>query len=375
MILVSNRKITVQSPGRINLIGEHTDYNLGFVLPAAINKYVTVEIEERNDELIELISINNQQTYRTSLSEIHQSTLHWPDYALGVVSELQKANHSIKGFSAIISGNIPVGAGLSSSAAYECAMVFALNEVFNLGLTKQEMVQLAQAAENNFVGLQCGIMDMFASMMGKENHAIRLDCRSLDYEYFPVVLGDFKIVLLDTQVKHSLASSEYNTRRKECEIGINLIKQKYPSIQSLRDATLNMVNDCITDITVKKRCTFIVEEIERVLNACTLLNEGKLAEFGREMYATHNGLSRQYEVSCQELDFLVNECLGYKEILGARMMGGGFGGCIISLMHKDAIDNITGRMASLYKRNMQKEMLVYVADIVNGTNTINKNSP
>lgn len=372
---MSNRKITVQSPGRINLIGEHTDYNLGFVLPAAINKYVTVEIEERNDELIELISINNQQTYRTSLSEIHQSTLHWPDYTLGVVSELQKASHSIKGFSAIISGNIPVGSGLSSSAAYECAMVFALNEVFNLGLTKQEMVQLAQAAENNFVGLQCGIMDMFASMMGKENHAIRLDCRSLDYEYFPVVLGDFKIVLLDTQVKHSLASSEYNTRRKECEIGINLIKQKYPSIQSLRDATLNMVNDCITDITVKKRCTFIVEEIERVLNACTLLNEGKLAEFGREMYATHNGLSRQYEVSCQELDFLVNECLGYKEILGARMMGGGFGGCIISLMHKDAIDNITGRMASLYKRNMQKEMLVYVADIVNGTNTINKNSP
>jgi len=364
------KHIKVKSPGRINLIGEHTDYNNGFVLPAAIDKYIYIDASLRNDDTIELFSVDNNQSYTTTTNALLKSSMHWPDYVLGVVNELQKAGYITKGFNASIHGDIPIGAGLSSSAALECATIFALNELNEFGIDRITMVKLCQKAENNFVGLQCGIMDMFASMMGKANHVIQLDCRSLEYEYFPLQLNDYKIVLLDTQVKHSLASSEYNTRRKECNEGVALIQQKHNDIKSLRDANIEMVHECIENGNVKNRCTFIVEEKERLLNGCIDLQNANVQAFGKKMYATHSGLSELYKVSCNELDFLVNECSKEEKILGARMMGGGFGGCVISLMHKDFIEPITQKIATAYKEQMQKNLKVYVATIGDGTSVI-----
>ncbi|MCW3119724.1 MAG: galactokinase, partial [Chitinophagaceae bacterium] len=261
-------QLTVNSPGRINLIGEHTDYNNGFVLPAAINKSIQLSISKRSDDTIHLYSIDKSEEYSTSLKKLHPSGLLWPDYILGVADELIKAGYTLHGFSAAITGNIPIGAGLSSSAALECATAYALNELFSLGLEKIEMVKLSQKAENNFVGLQCGIMDMFASMMGREGHVIRLDCRSIEYEYFPLQIEGYKIVLLDSQVNHSLASSEYNTRRIECDRGVTSIRGKYPGVMSLRDANADMIEEMITDPIVKKRCLFIVGEINRLIEGC-----------------------------------------------------------------------------------------------------------
>ena len=360
-------QLTVNSPGRINLIGEHTDYNNGFVLPAAINKSIQFSISRRNDDVIHLYSIDKNEEYSTSIKKLRNSGLLWPDYILGVADELIKAGHTLHGFSAAITGNIPIGAGLSSSAALECATTFALNELFHLGLEKIEMVKISQKAENNFVGLQCGVMDMFASMMGKEGHVIRLDCRSLEYEYFPLQIKGYKIVLLDSQVNHSLASSEYNTRRIECDKGIQSIRKKYPAVMSLRDATADMIEEMITDTVVKKRCLFIVEEINRLKEGCKDLEKGDLISFGKKMYETHTGLSHQYEVSCKELDFIEEECRKEKDIIGARMMGGGFGGCVISIMKEEAIEAITQRISKEYTDKMKRKLKVYITEIGNGT--------
>jgi galactokinase len=360
-------EFTVNSPGRINLIGEHTDYNNGFVLPAAINKSIQFSIRKRSDDTIHLYSIDKNQQYSTSLKNLHPSGMLWPDYILGVVDEIIKAGYHLHGFSAAITGNIPIGAGLSSSAALECASAFAINELFGLGLEKIEMVRLSQRAENNFVGLQCGIMDMFASMMGREGHVIRLDCRSLAYDYFPLKIDGYKIVLLDSQVNHSLASSEYNTRRIECDNGVNNIRTRYPEVASLRDATREMIEETVTDEIIKKRCLFIVEEISRLIRGCMDLKNGDLIAFGKKMYETHAGLSQQYEVSCQELDFIANECRKEENIIGARMMGGGFGGCVISMMKEDAIEAITQRISREYLEKMNRKLKVYITEIGNGT--------
>jgi galactokinase len=231
----------------------------------------------------------------------------WPNFILGVADQLIKAGHTIGGFNAVVMGDVPLGAGLSSSAAVECATAFALNTLFDLGLDKKSMVLFSQKAENEFVGLQCGIMDMFASMFGKKEHVIRLDCRSLDYAYMPFDTSDISILLFDTGVKHSLASSEYNLRRQECEEGVRIIHEKYPEVQSLRDATIEMVNECLAggnDI-VYRRCKFMVEEIQRLQDACTDLVNHDMAAFGKKMFITHDGLSKLYEVSCPEADGLL----------------------------------------------------------------------
>ena len=238
--------IIVCAPGRINLIGEHTDYNNGFVLPAAIDKAIYVAISKRSDKKIYLHAEEYNENYIAEVDNLRQSKLHWSGYVLGVVEQLQRRNFSLTGLNIIVDGDVPVGAGMAASAAIECATVFALNELFELGLDKLEMVKIAQKAEQEFVGLQCGIMDMFSSMYGRKDNVIKLDCRSLEYEYVPFQQEGIKIVLLDTSVKHSLASSEYNTRRKQCEEGIALIQQHYTEVQSLRDADLKMLdNACL----------------------------------------------------------------------------------------------------------------------------------
>jgi len=364
--------LLVRSPGRVNLIGEHTDYNQGFVLPAAIDKAIYLAIGPRQDNEIRLYSVDLDQTFACTLELPEPTPEHWPNYLLGVVQQLQHAGHPPAGFNCVFAGDIPIGSGMSSSAALECATGFALNELYGLGLDKLTMVRLAQRAENNFVGLQCGIMDMFASMFGRRNHVIRLDCQSLDHAWFPLRLDDARIVLLDTNVKHSLASSEYNTRRQQCEAGVRLVREHYPEVTSLREVTLDMLDRYVApvDELIYRRCRFIVGENARLLAGTEDLGRGDLAAFGRKMFETHEGLSREYEVSCRELDFLVEEVKGDPAVLGARMMGGGFGGCTINLVKEAAIAGLVDRIAPVYRDAMKKELKVYVTQIEDGTSRI-----
>jgi galactokinase len=361
--------LIVRSPGRVNLIGEHTDYNQGFVLPAAIDKAIYLAIGPREDREIHLFSIDLNQCFTCTLDLPEPTAEHWPNYLLGVVQQLQQAGRAPGGFNCVFAGDIPIGSGMSSSAALERATAFALNELFHLQLDPLTMVQMSQRAENIFVGLQCGIMDQFASMFGRRGHVIRLDCQSLEYDYFPFNLEGIRIVLLDTNVKHSLASTEYNTRREQCEAGVRLIRAHHPDVNSLRDVTPELLDRYVApvDELVYRRCRFIVGENARLLAATKDLVNGDLAAFGRKMFETHDGLSRDYEVSCKELDFLVDQVRGDDAVIGARMMGGGFGGCTINLVREAAIDQLVERIAPVYRNAMKKEMKVYVAQIEDGT--------
>lgn len=361
--------LIVRSPGRINLIGEHTDYNMGFVLPASIDKAIYIAIGKRNDTEIHLLAADLDEKYQTTLDQLLFSDKHWPNYVMGVVDQLQKAGHSLKGFNAVLSGDVPLGAGLSSSAAVECATAFALNDLFSLGLDRLTMVQLSQKAENQFVGVQCGIMDQFASMFGREEKLIRLDCRSLAYEYIPFPTETIEVLLMDTGVKHSLASTEYNQRREECETGVSIIRQQYPEVNSLRDATSAMVETVLSggDTKVYHRCKYIVEEIERLQLACADLQQRDLHAFGQKMFATHDGLSRLYEVSCPEADALVDMVRNDAKVYGARMMGGGFGGCTINIVEKGYAPELAERTAPVYLERFGKEMKWYIVQIDKGT--------
>ena len=362
----------IASPGRINLIGEHVDYNSGFVLPAAIDKYMYVAVSKRNDHQIVLHAADIPQHYQTSLdAALQRSNLDWPNYVLGVVDELKKNGHSISGFNILITGNIPVGAGVSSSAALECATVFACKHLFDLDICKQLMVQVAQRAENNFVGINCGVMDQFASMFGKVDHVIKLDCADLSYTYFPFKLEGISIVLFDTFVKHSLASSEYNTRRQECETGIAAIRQNF-FITSFREATLTMLNAVADTISrdVFNRCTYVIEEIARMEVACNHLLAGEINAFGARMYETHTGLSKLYKVSCPELDLIVENCIKEEAIIGARMMGGGFGGCVIALVQTTELEAVYSRINTVFENTFGRSMGKYVMQIGDGTSLL-----
>ena len=363
----------IASPGRINLIGEHVDYNHGFVLPAAINKDMFVAVSKRSDHQIVLHAADIQQNYQTSLDNaLQRSNLDWPNYVLGVAHELKKDGHAVSGFNILITGNIPVGAGVSSSAALECATVFALMHLFDINISKQTMVQIAQRAENNFVGVNCGVMDQFASMFGKADHVIKLDCADLSYTYFPFKLEGISIVLFDTFVKHALASSEYNTRRKECETGLAALRQQF-SIISFREATLIML-DAIADTVssdVYNRCIYVIEEIARMEAACNHLLAGEINAFGARMYETHTGLSKLYNVSCPELDLIVENCIKEEAIIGARMMGGGFGGCVIALVQTTELETVYNRIGAIYENTFGRSMGKYVMQIGDGTRLLN----
>ncbi|MCF2500845.1 galactokinase [Dyadobacter chenhuakuii] len=361
-----------RSPGRINLIGEHTDYNNGFVLPASVDKAVYFVIEPREDDQVILHAADLDETYSFSVEDLSKPAQSWAHYQLGIIEQIYKKGLKIGGFQTTFGGDVPVGAGLSSSAALECCLLFALNELYDLNLDRFSIVKMSQKAENEYVGVQCGIMDQFASAFGKEESVIRLDCRSLEYQYFPFPMQDYLLVLCDTSVKHSLASSEYNTRRLECEKGIAILQKYYPEVQSLRDATPEMVEkhkDELGDI-VYRRCKFITEEIQRVQDACDLLVEGNLVDFGKKMYATHQGLQHEYEVSCPELDFLVEQTLSDPNVLGARMMGGGFGGCTINLVKKEAVDAFEQKMKAAYQEQYQIDLPCYKVKITAGTGEI-----
>jgi galactokinase len=361
-----------RSPGRINLIGEHTDYNNGFVLPASADKAVYFAISPRTDNQVLLYAVDLNESYTFSVEDISKPDQKWAYFQLGVIEQIYKNGLTIGGFQAAFGGDVPQGAGMSSSAALECCLLFALNEIFSLGLDRFSVVKLAQKAENEYVGVQCGIMDQFASAFGKNEAVIRLDCRSLEYEYFPFPMDEYLIVLCNTMVEHSLASSEYNTRRLECEKGVSILQKYYPEVKSLRDATPAQVEEHKEELgnVVYRRCKFMTEEIERVQIACDFLTAGDLISFGEKMYETHHGLQYEYEVSCEELDFLVAQTLDDDSVIGARMMGGGFGGCTINLVKKDVVDRFEEKMKKTYQEQFQIDMPCYRVRITDGTEEI-----
>jgi galactokinase len=360
----------VHAPGRINLIGEHTDYNNGYVLPAAIDKGVTVAASKRNDDLIVLYSVQFNEKLQVRVSEIKPLKNKWSNYVLGVVDQLLQRGHRITGFNAIIDGNIPIGAGLSSSAAVECATAMVLSELFYLKLTGLGIVTIAQAAEHEYAGVKCGIMDQFASMFGRKNHALQLDCRSMEREYIPIDLKDFTIVLLNTQVKHKLATSAYNKRREECEEAVARIKKYVPEVKSLRDVNLPMLYQYVPKAIVRQRGEFVVKENLRLMEGVKDLQRGDIRAFGKKMFQTHEGLSHEYEVSCAELDFLVDSVKDHPHVLGARMMGGGFGGCTINIIRNGAVDRVIDFLSENYFRVMKRELIPYVVKIEGGAGVV-----
>jgi galactokinase len=285
---------------------------------------------------------------------------------------VQKGGYVLSGFDLVVDGDVPLGAGLSSSAAVECATACALNALFGLSIPKLDQVKMAQLAEHEFAGVRCGIMDQFASVFGKKNHVIKLDCRSLEYSYVPMKLDGYKIVLFDTQVKHSLSSSAYNTRRQECEAGVAELKKHFPSVNSLRDATMEMVEQYIKQLhtDVYKRCRFVVGEITRLQQACDDLECNDIKAFGLKMIETHDGLSSDYEVSCAELDFLVNHVRNNSAVAGARMMGGGFGGCTINLIRESEVDAVIQSATKAYEMSMNQKLKAYVVSVEDGTHVI-----
>ncbi|MBO9638282.1 MAG: galactokinase [Siphonobacter aquaeclarae] len=364
--------LIVRSPGRINLIGEHTDYNMGFVLPAAIDREMVFAISPRTDRLCRAYAFNLEREETFSLDDLTRSEERWTYYLKGVIDQILQLGYDLKGCDVVFGGNIPLGAGISSSAALEAGFSFALNEIFQLGIDRMTLVRLCQRAENQFVGVNCGIMDMFASLMGAKDAVIRLDCRSLDYEYFPFRQEEHILILCDTGVKHSLGNSEYNTRRAECERGVALLQAYDASVNSLRDVSPELLRahrDEFDEVTYR-RCEYMVEEIARVVAACEDLKRDDLVSFGKHMYATHDGLQHKYEVSCPELDFLVDQTRNQPAVLGARMMGGGFGGCTINLVEKTAADAFLETMKTAYQAAFGIELVCHKVVIRQGTSVV-----
>ncbi len=360
--------VCVKSPGRINLLGEHTDYNDGYVMPAAIDLAVYLAISKRSDPTLKWFAADLNQTYEGNIEQLDRSPLGWPDYWLGAIQQLKLAGCKISGFNAVVTADLPIGAGLSSSAALTCGILFALNHVFELNLPTIQLIKMAQATEHTFIGLQCGIMDQFANMMGREGQVILLDCRSLDHQYAPFDFPGIDLVLLDTGVKHSLAASAYNQRRQECFAGVQLIQKKFPAVQSLRDADVDMIAATIpkSDIAYQ-RCMYVVQENNRVLDSVEQLKQGNLTAFGKNMFSTHAGLRDQYAVSCDEADFLVAQAKATHFVVGARMMGGGFGGCTLNLIPTSEMESFLTTISYQYMDRFQRNLVFHRVRLSAGT--------
>lgn len=365
------------SSGRINLIGEHTDYNGGFVFPGAIDKCIIAEIqpnglgEKTGKELVRAYSLDvtSENNYvEFGLNEADAPKENWARYIFGVCREIAKRGGVIKGFDTVVAGNVPLGAGMSSSAALESTYAFALNTIFNLGIDKFELAKIGQSTEHNYCGVKCGIMDQFASVFGKEGSLIRLDCRSLEYEYFPFNPKGYKLVLLDTVVKHELASSAYNKRRESCERAAKAIRENgHPQVEFLRDATMEMLDEVKNKISAEDymRAEYVIGEVQRVLDVCEALGRGDYETVGAKMYQTHYGMSKLYEVSCAELDYL-NDLAKECGVTGSRVMGGGFGGCTINLVKDELYDRFIAIAKTKYAARFGHEPKVYDVVISNG---------
>lgn len=362
------KPLLVFSPGRINLIGEHTDYNDGFVFPAAIDKGIALAIDESPSNICRVYAFDNKEIYEFKTSNITPlENGGWRNYILGVVAELQNAGHSIANFNAVFAGNIPAGAGMSSSAALENSFVFGLNTVFNLGLTKTEMILISQKAEHHYAGVKCGIMDQYASMFGIENSALLLDCRTVSSKPYHIDFKEYQLMLINTNVKHELSESAYNDRRSVCEKVSQIL-----GVKALRDASKEDLDAIKSEITEEdyQKALYVISENIRVQHFANAIEDGDLKTLGNLLYQSHEGLSSNYKVSCDELDFLVHQAKNNPEVLGARMMGGGFGGCTINLIHKNATQQFKTEVSRAFKKQFDKDCSIYSVTLSQGTHMI-----
>lgn len=356
------------APGRINLIGEHTDYNEGFVMPAAIDKHITFLLAPNRTDTFNFFAADYNESASFRLVDVKPGD-GWVHYLMGVVHGFRQIGIPISGVDCVFSSTIPIGAGLSSSAALCCGFGFALSESYDLQLSRLALVKIAQYSEHQFAGVMCGIMDQYASLNGVKNSALLLDCKTVSHEILPADFGDHALLLIDSKVKHSLASTAYNDRRASCEEGVRVISKKYPNVSSLRDVNAVMLaeHEDILGPEVASRCRYVVEEIARTQHAATLLRKRDITAFGSLLNETHWGLSKIYEVSCPELDSLVLMAEDLKEmILGSRMMGGGFGGCTINLVRKDKVDYVRGYVHEKYFASFRKEPDFYLVNLTDG---------
>ncbi len=351
------------APGRFNLIGEHTDYNGGFVFPGAIDKFIMAEIRPNGLEVVRVYSIDIDEEVAFGLREEDAPTQQWARYIFGVCREIIKRGGQVKGFDAVFAGNVPLGAGLSSSAALESCFANALNDLFNDNrFARMELARIGQSTEHNYCGVNCGIMDQFASVHGKKDNLMRLDCRSGEFEYFPFKLDGYRLVLVDSRVKHELVDSPYNKRRESCErVAATL------GVETLRDADMAMLDAAKDKISEEdyKRAKYVIEEKQRVLDVCDALNRGDYDTVGKCMYGTHDGMSRLYEVSCEELDFL-NDVAKECGVTGSRIMGGGFGGCTVNLVKDELYDSFIETAKTRFNEKYGHEPMIYPVIVSDG---------
>ncbi len=360
------------SPGRINLIGEHTDYNGGYVFPGAIDKGMMAEIRPNGTDKVRAYSIDMKDYVEFGLKEEDVPRTSWARYIFGVCREMIKRGVEVKGFNTAFAGDVPLGAGMSSSAALESTYAYALNDLFGDNkIDKFELAKVGQATEHNYCGVNCGIMDQFASVFGKAGSLIRLDCRSLEYQYFPFKPEGYRLVLLDSVVKHELASSAYNKRRQSCEAVVAAMQKRHPHVEFLRDANMEMLQEVKNEVSAEDymRAEYVIEEIQRVLDVCDALERGDYETVGQKMYETHHGMSKLYEVSCEELDFL-NDIARECGVTGSRVMGGGFGGCTINLVKNELYDAFIARAQEAYREKYGKLPKVYDVVISDGARKI-----
>ena len=365
--LFGNELRIYTSPGRVNLIGEHTDYNGGFVFPGAIDKGIYAAINPNGTDKIRAYSIDYQAMSEFGMREEDAPKEAWARYIFGVVREMQKRGFNPKGFDTVFAGDVPLGAGMSSSAALESTFAFALNDIYNLGIDKFELARIGQSTEHNYCGVKCGIMDQFASIFGKKGHLMRLNCATMEFEYFPFDPKGYKVVLLDTVVKHELASSAYNKRRESCENACKHIASHNPEVKYLSDATMAMLEEVKNEISHEDymRAKYVIGEKQRVLDVCDALERGDYATVGDRMYGTHYGMSKEYEVSCEELDFL-NDIAKECGVTGSRVMGGGFGGCTINLVKEELYDKFIATAKEKFNKKFGHEPKVYNVVISDG---------
>jgi len=364
----------VLSPGRINIIGEHIDYNDGYVLPAAIDKIICFAFAKNNTNTSRVIALDLNDEFEIDVTaEVKLDDNSWTNYIRGVINQLKINGFQLEGVNCVFSSNIPVGSGLSSSAALECGFLFGMNDLFNLNIKPIDIALLGQKAEH-WVGIKCGIMDQFSSVMGQEDKVIKIDCRTLEYTYHDANFSDYSLILFDSNVKHSLMTSAYNERRQQCEEGIAIVKANFPEIKSFRDCTEQTIIDLKDKMShdVFRRSLFVVKEINRVIQACEALDNGKIELLGELMFATHDGLSKDYEVSCEELDLLVDLAKEETAVIGSRLMGGGFGGCTINLVKKGQEQQIKDKFSKLYNEAFGIELKIYDVKISNGTSLYTK---
>jgi len=363
-----NKPVIISAPGRINLIGEHTDYNHGFVLPAAIDKRMIIALgKASNTQNVKIKSIDFDEEVEIDLADLDSQRKGWEGYIQAILSEVVSRNLKLEGFNAVFTSDIPLGAGMSSSAALCCGFLSALNKEFDWSLGNIEIAKMAQASEHR-LGANVGLMDQFAVMYGKRDNAIFLDCRDYSHQYFPLDLKGYSLVLINTNVKHELVDSAYNDRRASCERTLAELQKKNANIKTLRDVTLQILEDNSSDISSEdlQRVRFVINENERVQKTTKALAKGLLQEVGKLLYQSHDGLSKEYQVSCKELDLLVDLTKNEKGVLGARMMGGGFGGCTINLIKSSEADKIVSGIKEKYQEQTKIQPESYLVSVENG---------